>query len=477
MLHKVQTLTCLMVCLVGAIAFADVPDLVSYQGRVTDSEGTPLDGTYMIQFTVYDGPATTATPLWTSGGLMLPVSNGFVAHNLGDSVHLPDDLFAENPNRWLGVQVGADPELYPRTRLTSASYAYHALRADTATVLTSFPPNSIFSEQIGDASIRRADIYQDGATDGQVMKWRSGADSWMAEDDLTGGSNITEIQAGSALSGGGDSGVVTLAVAEGGVNAWHVQDNSLDGKEIAENAISASELAANAVTSTHIAYGTIEASDLGTGSVGTDELQNDCVDSTKLAPNSVTEASVANSSLRDYDILDEAGLAYNYNGTSVSLTTAGMVDLATVTLDAPTSGYVLVTARCNVSLLNTTGINASLVQLDTAAGGTWLSPNYLIVEAQGFPVSGSYIYPVSINRVFYVSASGETTYRLEGCRYGGLTGTSIASFSYITAVFYPTIYNKVKESSPPALLESGPAWLPDGTVAPPPGSSLYSKQE
>lgn len=114
------------------LSIADVPKLITYQGWLTDNAGTPVaDGNYSFQFQIYDA-ASAGTVKWNSGTRTVSVSDGLFTHILGDSVPLPNTLFANDTALWLGVTVGANSEFSPRTRLTSFGYAHQALRADTA---------------------------------------------------------------------------------------------------------------------------------------------------------------------------------------------------------------------------------------------------------------------------------------------------------------------------------------------------------
>lgn len=125
------TVLAIALMVMASLAVAEVPQLINYQGRLTDEHGDPVpDFTYGITFTIYDA-ATDGNTLWTSGQQLVPVTNGLFHYQLGSVVQLPDTLF-EDTLRWLGIKVGADPEVTPRTRFKTVPYAYHSLRADTA---------------------------------------------------------------------------------------------------------------------------------------------------------------------------------------------------------------------------------------------------------------------------------------------------------------------------------------------------------
>ncbi len=141
-----------------ASALAAVPNLISYQGLLTDAAGTPLsNGPYLIQFRIYDAP-TAGNVLWDNSFRQVQVTDGLFEYNLGDSVALPNQLFQNYSSLWLGVKVGTNPEMTPRTRLTSSGYAIQALHSDSAALAASVYDNSITSAKIADGAIAGADI-------------------------------------------------------------------------------------------------------------------------------------------------------------------------------------------------------------------------------------------------------------------------------------------------------------------------------
>lgn len=141
---KISLVTMAILCMAGML-WGAVPRLITFQGRVTDAAGNPLPtGTYQIQFRLYDA-AVGGSTFWDNGVRQVPVADGMLVYQLGDSTALPATVFAVDTSIWLGIKVGADAEIVPRTRLTSTSYAYKALMADTAF-------------QIRDGSIVDADV-------------------------------------------------------------------------------------------------------------------------------------------------------------------------------------------------------------------------------------------------------------------------------------------------------------------------------
>jgi hypothetical protein len=115
---------------IASFAAADVPQLINYQGRLTDESGNPVpDANYQITFTIYDD-STAGTSNWTETQ-SVAVTGGLFHVLLGSVSALTDGHFVSS-ERWLGIKVGADPELVPRTRLVTVPYAFRVSTVDSA---------------------------------------------------------------------------------------------------------------------------------------------------------------------------------------------------------------------------------------------------------------------------------------------------------------------------------------------------------
>ncbi len=105
-------------------AFAEIPLLMGYQGRVTDDSGNPVaDGNYIVMLRLYDAE-TAGTELWNSNNQWVQVSAGVFSILLGESpqpaLNLPFDQ-----DYWLLVTFDGEDQT-PRRRLASVGYAYMA---------------------------------------------------------------------------------------------------------------------------------------------------------------------------------------------------------------------------------------------------------------------------------------------------------------------------------------------------------------
>ncbi|MCP4570410.1 MAG: hypothetical protein GY841_22740, partial [FCB group bacterium] len=174
---------------------AEVPQIITYMGQLNNSDGEPLTGDYQITFTVWNDP-TASDPgtnrVWTSGEQTVAVAGGLFSYDLGSAVQLPHDV-ATDTLRWLGIKVGADSEITPRTKLASVFYSYHALRADSVlsidgATFDEISGGGVIAGFVAGGTIDAGEfILSTGAVNGHVLTSNaSGMGTWQA---ATGGSN------------------------------------------------------------------------------------------------------------------------------------------------------------------------------------------------------------------------------------------------------------------------------------------------
>ncbi len=198
----------------SSLATAAVPQLISYQGQITTSTGTPVaDGAYLIKFQIYD-TAVGGVALWNSNYQNVQVTNGVYTYILGKDLPFPNGLFAGG-NRWLGVTIGVDPEMTPRQQMIATGYAFVSQNADS----------------VNWSGIKNLPA---GFADGV--------------DDNSGG-DITAVSASGGLSGGAASGAANLSIASGGVTSTHIGDGQIADADISPSAnIAASKIAGTVAT-------------------------------------------------------------------------------------------------------------------------------------------------------------------------------------------------------------------------------------
>ncbi|MFY0540663.1 collagen-like protein [Nannocystis pusilla] len=100
-----------------------MPELVTHQGRLFDTTGSPVNGTQDLTFTIYDAEIA-GNELW-SETITVDFDEGYFSVRLGEQLVLDENVF-DGSTRWLGITVGADPEMTPRAAIVSVPYAMFA---------------------------------------------------------------------------------------------------------------------------------------------------------------------------------------------------------------------------------------------------------------------------------------------------------------------------------------------------------------
>ncbi len=357
---KTILFTIIALVLLAAFVFAEVPQIIAYQGRLLDAIGDPVaDGPYLIKFRFYNDPVA-GTTLWDSGIRQLETVDGYINYNLGDTSLIPDALFANDTNLWLGIKVGTDPEMTPRSRLASVGHAYHALRADSTewggltnvpagfadgtdnvdtdwNNLTNVPAgfadgtdnvdtdwNNLTNVPVGFADgtddvdtdwnnlVNVPAGFADG-TDNVDTDWNNlvNVPAGFADnvDDNSGG-DITAVTAGAGLTGGGPAGAIALSIAIDGVTSSNILDGTISSDDLDVNSVGSSEIINGSVTSADIANSTI---------TGTDIASN-TITAVDIAAGGVATSEILNLTIMNADINSAAAIAVTkISGTAVNL--------------------------------------------------------------------------------------------------------------------------------------------------------------
>ncbi len=197
---------------------AQIPRTLSYQGILTDSAGTPRpDGAYTMTFRLYQS-SSGGSAIWTESK-SLQLKGGLFSTSLGDATPFPGSMHF-NAQYWLSVQVGTGTELAPRTAMTATPYSLSSEKADSARIAggvganavttSGIADNAVTSAKIQNGSIQFSDIGQNGAANGQVMKWNGS--SWAAGNDSVGVAGSTgpwQLNGSTAHYTGGNVGIGT----------------------------------------------------------------------------------------------------------------------------------------------------------------------------------------------------------------------------------------------------------------------------
>ncbi len=115
------------------LTYAAVPHLINYQGKLTDSGGAPLNGSYNLTFRLYDAE-TAGNLLWEETHSGIVIQKGIFSVLLGSVTNL---TLAFDKQYFLEIKVGNEV-MSPRQRMTSAGYAIRAEVAQGADKLDGF---------------------------------------------------------------------------------------------------------------------------------------------------------------------------------------------------------------------------------------------------------------------------------------------------------------------------------------------------
>jgi hypothetical protein len=223
-----------------SLAASPVTSGFNYQGRLTDSSGNPLNGTYDITFRLYDA---------ASGGTALAeVLHSVIVHNgLFATTITFDPTYFDGRALWLGIQVGYDPEMTPRQALRAVPYAL-SLRPGAVIEGSLFDEPILWARNSGEnGNALNAGVAGNGGIGVRVVAlgeesqgvrtWSNGTDSVGVHAITTGDNSegvVAETQGADCVgvgiftSGDGSEGVYAYTTGNDsdGVYAWTTGDGS-----------------------------------------------------------------------------------------------------------------------------------------------------------------------------------------------------------------------------------------------------------
>lgn len=118
------------VFLLAAVAptgFGATPETMHIQGRLTNSDGSPITVAATLAFRIHAG-LTTTLDLWPQQGLdgeqhvVTPDENGLWNVVIGTTYPIPPEVFSE-PDRWLQIIYVDSNTFFPRIKLASTPYS------------------------------------------------------------------------------------------------------------------------------------------------------------------------------------------------------------------------------------------------------------------------------------------------------------------------------------------------------------------
>ena len=227
-------------------ANAQVPRSISYQGRLIKA-GQPVNGTVNLTIKIYD--ASGAEKYTESYGLV-EVKDGIFNVLLGGTGGTLPGSLDFNEQYFLGINVDGTGEMNPRTPFVASPYALNAeLVGGVGVAKVPTPGKLLPLDENGKLPISVLPqtpsaytingIALDDSLDLKIIGDAPITVTNMAAQreihigiDMNALGNITAVQSGPGLTGGGSTGVVTLQVADNGIITSMIGTGAVTGMKI-----------------------------------------------------------------------------------------------------------------------------------------------------------------------------------------------------------------------------------------------------
>ena len=301
---RTVVLTLVLVLVAASIACtAGVPPRMSYQGVLKEAGGRGVpDGDYDLTFRLYD-TEVGGTPIWTETQTV-EVTDGIFSAVLG-TVN-PLGLSFDRPY-WLGVAVGEEAELTPRTELTAAPYSFYAKSlADSSVTEAKLADGAVTGAKIADGAVTGSEIAADAVTGAHIV---DGTVELAADA-------VTEAK----LGAGAVSADKIRALA---VSTVKLGDLAVTGANLASAAVTSAKLDTSAVTTEKIQNAAVDAAKLKVAAVKRDKIEDAAVNSAKIEDGSVAFADIAQNGASRGQVMKWTGTTWAARNDSVGTGSGG----------------------------------------------------------------------------------------------------------------------------------------------------------
>ncbi len=410
----------------------------SYQGRVTNPGGDPVpDGIYSVRIKMYNAPVA-GFMFYDSGPESVNIADGLFSTILDSIPYLFDST-------WLGVTIGTDPEITPRTLLTGTPYSLYTRSisqaeagvvygqfqvADGPTSFASFKTEPIdrtiqtlsatgaLTSSIGGVGNGNLKLYNNSAS--EMITMSGGTIKSSAE--LKRSTGVKGISLDAQTTGQG--GVITVT-----------QSDNTTGAVLSSGDPSAAQT--GGFLSLHNNAGSalisLDASTTGNSSV--------------IFPADAVSAA---------EQFNEPGIANAYKFNSVDVTSTTDVRIDSLSITTPSSGFLVITISGYCDIDHTTGTDTE-GRVWTSTTGSLTFDNFSFFAIDDAQATETYYQPFSYTFVDDVSA-GTFKYVTVADRTSA-SGSFVVQRLHMTAQYFPTAYGSTISTSPPTpfVAEEAPA--------------------
>lgn len=234
MVSRKLALLIALITLAACAAVANVPPVISYQGKVT-SDGVPkADGTYPMTFAIYDA-ATGGNLKWSETNPSVQVKGGVFSVMLGSITPFPADLF-DGGTLYFGVAFGDEAEMTPRQQIASVAFAQVSKTVvDGSITVGKLAANAVTSDKIAPGAITADKIATNvsAVPDGVIVMWSGSIANippgWVLCNGQNGSPDLRDkfvVAAGAAYPVAATGGVATNNMAHSHTANLHAHDAS-----------------------------------------------------------------------------------------------------------------------------------------------------------------------------------------------------------------------------------------------------------